>query len=126
MNHRLAGSGQPSGTVDIGMIGQGLGGVHDRGVQPLRGREVPRTNIVENVQQVAGCIVRPDERQRQRGLCLSRIACAIAITSACGMLGSLDVIARSTLARNHASYVAASSLVANSDSIGVRRVILCI
>ena len=79
-----------------------------------------RADTIENVQQVAGCIVRPDERKRQRGLCLSRIACAIAITSACGMLGVSDAIARSTLARNHASYAAASSLVANSDSMGVK------
>jgi hypothetical protein len=35
------------------------------------------------------------------------------------MLGVSDVIACSTLARNHASYAAASSLVANSDSMGV-------
>jgi hypothetical protein len=40
------------------------------------------------------------------------------------MLGVSDVIARSTLARNHASYAAASSLVANSDSMGVRAGIL--
>jgi hypothetical protein len=120
MNHCLAGSGQPSGAVNIGMIGQVLGRVHDRGVQALRSREVSRADVIENVQQVASRIVRPDERQRQRGLCLSRIACAIDITSTCGMLGVSDVIARSTLARNHASYAAASSLVANSDSMGVR------
>lgn len=80
MNHRLAGSGQSSRAVDIGVVGQVFAGVHDRGVQPLRGREVTRTDIIDNVQQVARRIVRPDERQRQRGLCLSRIACAIAIT----------------------------------------------
>ena len=80
MDHRLAGSGQPSGAVDVRMIGQVLGRMHDRGVEPLRSREVPRADIVENVQQVARRIVRPDERQRQRGLCLSRIACAIAVT----------------------------------------------
>lgn len=34
----------------------------------------------------------------------------------------MDAIARSTLARNHASCAAASSLVANSDSMGVRSV----
>ena len=43
-----------------------------------------------------------------------------AIISSCGMRGALDAIARSTLARNHASYAAASSPVANSDSMGVR------
>ena len=80
MDHRLAGSGQPSGAVDIGVIGQVLRRMHDRGVQPLRGREATRADIVENFQQIARRIVRPDERQRQRGLCLSRIACAIAIT----------------------------------------------
>lgn len=80
MDHRLAGSGQPSGAVDIGVIGQVLRRMHDRGVQPLRGREVTRADVIENVQQVARRIFRPDERERQRGLCLSRIACAIAIT----------------------------------------------
>ena len=80
MDHRLAGSGQPSCAVDIGVIGQVLRRMHDRGVQPLRSREVTRADIVENVQQIARRIVRPDERQRQRGLCLSRIACALAIT----------------------------------------------
>lgn len=123
MDHRLAGSGQPSGAVDVRMIGQVLRRMHDCGVQPLRSRIVTRADVIENVQQVACRIIRPDERQRQRGLCLSRIACAIAITSACGMLGVSDVIARSTLARNHASYAAASSLVANSDSMGVKAAI---
>ena len=80
MDHRLAGSGQPSGAIDIGVIGQVLRRMHDRGVEPLRGREVARADVIENVQQVARRIVRPDEKQRQRGLCLSRIACAIAIT----------------------------------------------
>lgn len=119
MDHRLAGSGQPSGAVDVRMIGQVLRRMDYRGVQPLSGREIPRGDIIENVQEVARRIVRPDERKRQRGLCLSRIACAIAITSACGTLGVSDAIARSTLARNHASYATASSLVANSDSMGV-------
>ena len=120
MDHRLAGSGQPSGAVDVWMIGQVLRRMRDGDVKSLRGREVTRADVIENVQQIAGCIVRPDERQRQRGLCLSTIACAIAITSACGMLGLSDAIARSTLARNHTSYAAASSLVVNSDSMGVR------
>lgn len=62
MDHRLAGSGQPSGTVDIGMIGKVLGRVRDRGVQPLRSREVTRADVIENVQQVARRIVFPDER----------------------------------------------------------------
>ena len=51
MDHRLAGSGQPSGAVNIGVIGQVLRRVHDRGVQPLCGREIPRADIVENVQK---------------------------------------------------------------------------
>jgi len=123
MDQRLAGSGQPFAAVDIGVIGQVLRRMLDCGVKPLRGREVTRADVVEYVQQIARRIVRPDERKRQRGLCLSRIDCAIAITSACGMLGASDVIARSTLARNHASYAAASSLVANSDSMGFRSVI---
>lgn len=80
MDHRLAGSGQPSGAIDIRMVGQVLRSMHDRGVEPLRSREVTPADVIENIQQVARRIVRPDERQRQRGLCLSRIACAITVT----------------------------------------------
>ena len=80
MNHRLAGPGQPSGAVDIGMIRQVLGGMHDRGAEPLRSREVTRADVLENIQQIVCRLVRPDERQHHRGLCLSRIACIIAIT----------------------------------------------
>jgi hypothetical protein len=50
MNHCLAGSGQPSGAIDVGMIGQVLGRMHDCGVQPLRGGEVARADIIENAQ----------------------------------------------------------------------------
>lgn len=50
MDHRLAGSGQPSGAVDVRMIGQVLRRMHNRGVQPLCGRKIPRADIIENVQ----------------------------------------------------------------------------
>ena len=50
MDHRLAGSGQPSGAVDVRMIGQVLRRMRDGGVKPLRGGEVARADIIENVQ----------------------------------------------------------------------------
>ena len=69
-----------------------------------------RVNLLPNVGRTrAG-----GERQVLR--CRSMIARIPAITSSCGILGAVEAIARSTLARNHASCAAASSLVANSDS----------
>ena len=50
MDHRLAGSGQPSGAIDVRMIGQVLRRMRDGGVKPLRGGEVARADIIENVQ----------------------------------------------------------------------------
>lgn len=50
MDHRLAGSGQSSGSIDVRMIGQVLRRMDYRGVQPLSGREIPRGDIIENVQ----------------------------------------------------------------------------
>jgi len=50
MDHRLTGSGQPSGAVDVRVVGQVLRRMHNRGVQPLRGREIPRADIIKNVQ----------------------------------------------------------------------------
>jgi hypothetical protein len=50
MDHRLAGSGQPSGAIEVRMIGQVLRRMNNRGVQPLCGRKIPRADRIENVQ----------------------------------------------------------------------------
>ena len=80
MDHRLAGSGDATGAVEIGVIRKRLRRVPDRGDQPLRGREIAPGDLVGDLQQVTGGVVCPDERQRHCSLCFSITSCTIAIT----------------------------------------------
>ena len=80
MDHGLARTRDTAGAVEIGVGGKGLGGVPDRGVEALGGGRIARGDIVDDVEEIVLRFVRPDERERQRRLCLSIAACAAAMT----------------------------------------------
>lgn len=117
VNHGFAHAGHAAGTMRIGMVGQIVGSVPDGGIEAFGRHFVARADIVEDGQEGRFGLVIPDDRQGH--LYLSRTACALAMTASCGMRGLVEASARSTLARTHASWASASSVVANSDSIGV-------
>lgn len=117
MDDDLARAGRAAWPVRVGMQRQIIGGVPNRSVEAIRRCLVAGTDIVKDVEQGCFGLIIPDDRQGH--VYLSRTACALAITSPCGMRCLVEASARSTLARTHASCASASSLVANSDSMGV-------
>lgn len=117
MNHGFARAGRAAWAMRIGVVGQIVGSVPDGGIEALGRSFVARADIVEDGEEGRFGLVIPDDRQGH--LYLSRTACALAMTASCGMRCLVDASARSTLARTHASWASASSVVANSDSMGV-------
>lgn len=79
MNHRLARAGDAAGTVDIGVVGQALGGVGDQFVQLSRRHRIAGRDIFENVEQIGLRLIAPNEGKAH--LYLSMIARALTITS---------------------------------------------
>ena len=122
VNDRFTRARDATWAMDEGVIGKAVGSVLDQRLQPIRRRHVPSGDVVQYVEEVRRRIVAPDDGQSHPLRCRSMTLRAIAITSSCGVCDWVEAIARSTFARNQASCAAASSLVANSDSMGVRSV----
>ena len=101
MDHCLANYIAPAPAVAIRTLGKYLHTVQDCGLLLLSGCKTARTVIVENILAARPHRAHPDKLQH--GLYLSIKARSSAITTSFGIPGSFDAIARSTLARNHAS-----------------------
>ena len=101
MDHRLADYIAPAPAVAIRTLGKYLHTVQDCGRLLLSGCKTARTVIVESILAARPHRAHPDKLQH--GLYLSIKARSSAITTSFGIPGSFDAIARSTLARNHAS-----------------------
>jgi len=114
----LARAGNTAGAVEVRMVGQAIGSVLYGIAEAQRGGWPAFCDVVDDVTQILTRLRAPDDRELHLAWWRSMIARISAMTSSCGMPGSLDAIAFSTLARNQASCASASSLVANSDSMG--------
>ena len=80
MDDRFTRSGDATGAMDIGVIGQAVGGVLDQRLRPIGRSDVACGDIVENVEEIGGGVVGPDDGGRQFARCLSMILRASAIT----------------------------------------------
>lgn len=117
MADRFARARRAAGAVSVRMAGQVTGGMAYSPIETVGHRLVAGADIVEGGQQGGFGLFIPYDLQDH--LYLSRTACALAMTLSWAMRGLVEPSAVSTFARTHASCASASSLVANSDSMGV-------
>jgi hypothetical protein len=80
VNDRLARAGDATGTMDIRVVWQAIGGMLDHGFEPVRCGDVACGDIVEDVEEIGGGVVGPDDGERHFGRCRSMILRASAIT----------------------------------------------